>query len=404
VPVPGVERRRYVVPTPPRAERSGFAESEESFHEQAIQEVGCDDFGDPSYLEGLRVLLQAYDREAKLTPIGRTVARHGVLEVLKNRLRAERAWKEDPSILEIEIRRPIVILGLVRTGSTALHYLMGQDPDLQVLQYWLASHPKPRPPRREWEGDPYFEQAVAELEGMYAVDDKLRAIHNITPEGPEECRHLLAQHFTDDGFEVCTTIPSYSEWYEKKHMDATYARHRKLVQWIGSTDRERPWLLKYPVHMRNLRELLSVYPDACIVQTHRDPTKVMPSYCSLMAGFGAIYEDDFDVRAMAERQMDLWAAGAEEAIEFRRGRDSTQFFDLHFREFMADPVGSVKRIYGHFGRELSNEGERRLRAWQESNPQHKHGKHDYEADVGVVREKMLERFGAYMDFFGMQPE
>jgi hypothetical protein len=223
-------------------------------------------------------------------------------------------------------------------------------------------------------------------------------------DGPEECRHLLAQSFTDDAFEVNATVPSFSEWYQEKDLQETYLRHRKLIQLIGSTDTERRWLLKYPVHMRNLQTLLEVYPDACIVQTHRDPTKVFLSYCSLLAGFRAIYEDDIDPKAMTERQLELWAAGAESAIECRRERDPAQFFDLHFREFVGDPIGSVKRIYDHFGQELSPEGEQRLAAWQRDNPQHKHGRHDYSDDMGISHKRILDRFSAYMDYFQMKPE
>lgn len=391
-------------PSIERVSKLGFLESEQALHDAAIEAVGFDDFGDPSYREGLRILLDAYDREAKFKPLGRKLARDAILDILMKRLRAEKMWQDDPSVLDHAIRRPIVILGLVRTGSTALHYLMGQDPGLQVLEYWLASHPQPRPPRDRWQSHPDFQYSVAELDAMYAADPSLRAIHFMMADGPEECRHLLAQNFTDDAFEVNATVPSFSEWYQGADLTETYLRHQRLIQLIGSTDTERRWLLKYPVHMRNLGTLLDVYPDACIIQTHRDPAKVFLSYCSLMAGFRAIYEDDIDPKAMTERQLELWAAGAESAIECRRQRDPAQFYDLHFKDFVEDPIGSVKRIYAHFGQELSPEGEQRLAAWQRDNPQHKHGRHEYSDDMGISQKRILDRFAAYMDHFQMKPE
>ena len=385
----------------------GFADSEDALHEEAIAIAGCDDFGNPSYLEGMRVLLDAYDSEAKFSAQGRMAARHMVLDTLVKRLSAERQWAEIPQVLEREIERPLVICGLVRTGSTALHYLLGQDPDHQCLQYWLAGHPQPRPPRESWTSHPDYQAAATEIDMMYQADPSLRAVHFMMPDGPEECRHLLAQEFTDDGYEVNATVPSYSAWYEQVDMLPSYQRHRDLLKLIGSTDTVRPWLLKYPVHMRNLRTFLEVYPDACIIQTHRDPLSVLPSYISLIAGFRAIFEDDIDRPAIARRQLELWARGAEDAIEFRRKRDSGQFYDLHFSDFMADPIAAVKRIYAHFGRELSEEGERRLRDWQENNPQHKHGKHEYSTsaeDMGVRGQEILDRFADYMDYYGMKPE
>jgi hypothetical protein len=385
----------------------GFARSEDALHEEASRIVDHDDFGDPAYLEGLRVLLDAYDTEARFNAYGRGAARQTVLDTLVQRLRAEQQWQQMPQVLEHEIERPIVICGLVRTGSTALHYLMGQDPDLQPLQYWLARSPQPRPPRGQWASHPDFRAADAEINAMYEADPSLKAVHFMMPDGPEECRHLMMQQFTDDSFDANATIPSYSEWYQQADMLPTYRRHRDLCKLIGSTDPGRTWLLKYPVHMRFLRDLLDVYPDACIVQTHRDPLAVLPSIISLLAGFRAIHEDDIDRPAIARWQLEMWAAAADEAIEVRRKRDPAQFYDLHFADFMADPVEAVRRIHAHFGRALSDEGEVRLRAWQENNPQHKHGRHEYTSspeEIGISGQEILDRFADYMDHFGMKAE
>ena len=383
---------------------TSFAASEEALHEEARRREGSDDFGDPTYLEGLRVLLRAYDEEACFNDYGRAAARANIVNLLRRRLHAEAMWRQHPELLEHEIRRPLVICGMVRTGSTALHYLLGRDPELQPLQYWLAESPQPRPPRGEWDAHPDFRASVAEIEAMYAADPSLKAIHFMMADGPEECRHLMSQHFTDDGFEVNASVPSYSAWYEGADLRPTYRRHRKLVQTIGSTDTVRRWLLKYPVHVRHLDAFLDVYPDACIVQTHRDPSRVLYSYCSLITGFRAIFEDGVDATDVARRQMELWAAGLERGIEARKGRDPAQFFDLHFHDFVADPIAAVKRVYAHFDQELTPEGELALREWQESNPQHKHGRHEYTDEIGISREEIWERFGAYMDHFGMELE
>ncbi|MFI5398292.1 MAG: sulfotransferase family protein [Candidatus Binatia bacterium] len=380
-----------------------FADSQPALHEEAIRDVGFDDFGDPSYLEGLRVVLDAYDREAKFHPAGRQAARAGLVQALKARLRSQQLLKEHAARLSTEIRRPIFVLGLVRTGSTALHHLLGQDPDTQALEYWLAAHPQPRPPRSQWARLPDFQESAAEIEGMYAFDPSLKSIHLMAPDLAEECRHLLAQSFTDDAFEVNATVPSYTRWYENGHHVASYARHRQLVSLIGSTSPERRWILKYPVHMKHLRALLTVYPDACIVQTHRDPTQVLSSYISLIAGFRAIYEQDIDRTAIAREQLEVWAAGADKAIAVRREHAPAQFFDLYFRDFVADPIGSVKCIYERFGLQLSAEGERRMRQWQESNREHGKHRHSME-DVGITREEILDRFASYMRYFDLKPE
>jgi len=382
-----------------------FVQSEQALHDEAIRDTGLDDFGDPSYLDGLRRVLDAYDREAKFHDAGRAMARAALVQFLKTRLRSQRLMTQHGAAMRHEIRRPVIVLGLVRTGSTALHHLLGQDPNIQVLEYWLAAHPQPRPPRADWEARAEFQESAAEIDAMYSADPSLKAIHLMMAEGPEECRHLLAQNFTDDYFEVNTTVPSYTRWYERAHHGATYRRHRDLLRLVGSTSPDKRWILKYPVHMKHLAALLEVYPDACVVQTHRDPTKVLSSYISLIAGFRGLFERDIDRAAIAREQVEVWASGADRAIAVRRQHDPAQFVDLHFREFVADPIASVRRIYDRFGLTLTPEAEKRMRAWQASNPEGKHGKHQHSMeDVGVTRHAVLERFRDYMRYFDMSPE
>ncbi len=382
-----------------------LVQSADALHEAARRDVGYDDFGDRSYLEGFRVLLEAYDRESRLTDVGRGMIEAQLLGILKNRLVVQKYWNENPAILQSEIRRPIFVLGLARTGTTALHHLLSQDPSMQVLEYWLAAAPSPRPPRAQWEADPRYQRAVEELEWMYKTDPSLKAVHLMTADGPDECRHLFLQSFTDDTFDCNSTIPSYSEWYGRQDMLATYRRHRDVLKLIGSTSPERRWLLKYPLHMGNLRALLAIYPDACIVQTHRDPGKVIPSICSLVAGWRALYEHDVDRPAVARWLLDLWAARLNRGLEVRREHDSKQFFDLHLREILADPVGAVRRVYDHFGIAMTPAAEQRLRAWKDDNPRGKHGEHRYRAeDFGLTDALVAERFGPYMEHFQIERE
>jgi hypothetical protein len=383
----------------------GFAAAEEALCDAARGAAGFPDLGDASYQPGLRRLLDAYDREAKLTPTGRGMVAGELITVLRNRLLAQRALAERPEIRRIEIRRPIFILGLPRTGTTALHHLLGQDPANQVLEFWLAASPKPRPPREQWAGDSAFQESEAFLTAMYQADPSLKAIHLMTADGPEECRHLLQQTFTDDTFECNATIPGYSAWYASQDMLASYARHRDVLRVIGSTTPGRRWVLKYPAHLRHLRALLKTYPDACLVQTHRDPARVLPSLSSLITGWRGLYEEAPDGKAIASWQLELWARTLEDAMAVRRAHDPSLAFDLHFREILADPVGAIARIYTHFGLDLSDDAAHRIRAWHAANPQGKHGEHHYDAaDYDLAGGRVEERFAEYRKEYGVERE
>jgi hypothetical protein len=385
--------------TPP-----SFVAAEEALHAEAVAAAGSDDFGDPAYRDGLRTVLGAYDHEAKFHEAGRAAARANVVQLLTTRLRSQARVSRLAAAEATPIRRPLIVLGLVRTGSTALHHLLAQDPALQCLEYWLAARPQPRPSRADWEQAPDFVTARAEIEAMYAFDPGLRKIHLMAPELAEECRHFLAQSFTDDSFEVNATVPSYTAWYEGGDHVAAYRHHRRLLGLVGGADPRR-WILKYPVHLKHLGALLAVYPDACIVQTHRDPAQVMASYVELIAGFRAIFEADIDRRAIAQEQLEVWATGAERAIAVRAQHDPAQFHDVVFADFVADPIAAVRGIYARFDLELSADAERRMRAWQGGDPDGAHARPRRAADdLGLPRAAVLERFAGYMRHFDLRPE
>jgi hypothetical protein len=156
--------------------------------------------------------------------------------------------------------------------------------------------------------------------------------------------------------------------------------------------------------MKHLEALLDVYPDACIVVTHRDPSRVLASYVELIVGFRAIYERDLDSAAIAAEQLEVWASGAERAIAVRGRHDPAQFHDVMFDELVADPIGTVRRIYDRFGLELTGENERRMREWQAGTVEGKRDNRPPRPDLGLGDDRVRERFAAYMRHFGLAAE
>jgi hypothetical protein len=384
----------------------GRAFAEEELLEAARKATGLSDFGEGPWREGLRVLLDAYDHEARLSPFGRMMVRQEVIGILKSRLSVEAAWSRDAEALARQpVRRPLFILGLPRTGTTALHFLLAQDPGNQVLEYWLAASPGPRPPRETWERDPRYREARRGLRFLYYLDPSLKSIHWMTADGPDECRHLLQESFADDTFDSNATIPSYTKWFHAQDPRPAYRRHRDVLRLIGSPTPERRWVLKYPAHLRNLDVLFETYPDACVVQTYRDPSRVLPSLCSLVSGWRGLYEGGVDRRAIGARQVEMWAGIMERGIAARQRLPEDRFFDLPFREVVEDPVAAAGRIQAHFGLDLSAEAERRMRAWHAQNPPGRHGEHRYRAeDFGLREAEVAERFAPYLARFDVPRE
>jgi hypothetical protein len=381
---------------------TSLAASEEALLDGARNATGLDDFGPGAWRDHFRFLLRTYDEEARISDAGLPMLQGEITGILCARLACEAAWRRDPSVLRHEIRRPLFILGLPRSGTTALHWLLAQDPANQALDYWIASSPRPRPPRETWESEPAYQVAVETLEWVYDTDPGLKAIHLLAADGPEECRHLFCQSFLDHTFDSNASIPSYTKYFEAQDMRPAYARHRDVLKLVGSTSPQRRWVLKYPAHMRELDVLLETYPDARIVQTHRDPVQVLPSICSLVTGWRSLYEGGADARAIGAWQIELYAGMLEKAMDVRARANPAQFFDFDFRELVADPVAAIGRMYAHFGFDFSADAERRMRAWHEGNPQHKHGGHQYTLErFGLVEAEIRERFARYAERFGV---
>jgi hypothetical protein len=384
--------------------RGSWVDVIDQMQEKVAAETGCDDFGDSYYREALDVLARAYDEEASFTPFGRMGVVGQLSNILRNRLVVQRSLVENPQVLEAPIEKPLFIVGLPRTGTTALHFLVAADPNVQALEYWVGSSPRPRPPRETWEGEKAFKNALRELKSMYWLDPDLKAIHLMTADGPDECRHLLCHTFSDDGFDCNATVPSYAAWYDAQDMRAAYREHKMLLQLIGSTSPEKRWVLKYPAHIRNLRTIFEVYPDARVVQCHRDPSKVLPSICSLVAGWRALSEGSIDRTLVGRRMLDLWATSLEKGMQDRadltRVLGEDRFVDLDFREVLGNPVSAMRQVYDTLGYEMTDEAEARLRSWHEANPRGKHGAHEYTAEeYGLTTTMIQDRFAGYLDHY-----
>ncbi len=380
-----------------------FAGSEQVLMAEAAASTGLSDFGDTHFVEGLKTLLRAYDEEARLNDFGRMAVRYELLGILSARLSLIEEWKRHASALTATVKRPLFVLGLPRTGTSALHDLLAEDPRHQVLEYFMAASPRPRTVGPVADDDPRLVAARRELDGLYALDPGLRALHDMRADGPEECRHLFRHHLTDDTFDSMAAVPSYTAWFRSQSMAPAYDWHRKALALVQSTAPDRRWVLKYPAHLRNLAELFRAYPDACVVQTHRDPVDVLPSLCTLIYRLRVLYSDHADPYAVGRWQLDMWSHILEQSMAFRREHDAAQFHDMHFDDFQRDPVAAIRSIHSRFGDTLDEASTERIRAYRAAHPPGRYGRQVYRLeDYGLTAEMVRERFAPYREAFGFR--
>ncbi len=362
----------------------------EDLHSSATRATGLDDFGDTEYLEPLGILLDSYRSEAGLTEIGSKMFRFFLKGALVARLLSEASWKANPGYADVEVTRPIFVTGLPRTGTTALHRLLAADPAHQGVEMWLAEFPQPRPPRDTWSDNPVYQQIQAGFEQHHVENPEFMGLHYMDAGEVEECWQLLRQSVMSISYESLAHIPTYSRWLAQQDWTPAYLRHRKNLQLIGLNDPGKRWVLKNPSHLFALDALMAAYPDALVIQTHRPPSTLIASMCSLAEHATPGWSTTFTGEQVGQDQLELWSRGLREFSTARKRYDPAQFLDIDFTDLRNDPMGTVERVYAALDTPMSEDARAAVTALDEESrsgarkPQHRYQLSDYGLDEATV--------------------
>jgi hypothetical protein len=369
--------------------------------EEVANEAGLDDYGDPSFREGLDILVESCSREAQLNDIGRATLDGQVRGSLRNRLRVI-DWHNQYAELAFErIVEPVFVVGASRTGTTALSGLLAADPANRSLLGFEVQDSVPPPQADGYWDDPRFVAARQAPDMLAMLNPGFRAIHYDPPDGPMECVTVLAQHFLSAQLVTVFNIPMYHRWMLDADEVAAYQYHQLVLQLLQSGKPGR-WHLKSPHHAVAMDALTTVYPDAKLVVTHRDPVKTLASTCSLVVSLTGTFTDADFRTYIAEIWTDTVDAMVNRTLDFRDAHPEVQYVDVLYDDFIADPVAAVARLYDELDRELTPEAEKAMREIAAREPQHKFGRHTYSlADIGLRREDVEDRFARYFERFPM---
>lgn len=378
-----------------------FRDAEDALHEAATAlSGGFTDFGPGGYREGLRVLLEAMDEEARILPERRAFAFGELALTLAARLHTEAGWKRHPEVLSSDLRAPLVIAGLPRSCTTVLQRLLAVDPQFQCIDSWLALAPQPRP-LGDPKGSQVYQQALLRLQDWFTQIPHFRSAHDMAVDDPDECIEILRQDFVTNRFGCNFEVPSFDRWWLQQRETESYRRWANMLRLIGVSAPDRCWLLKNPGHIYGMADLLTQCPDARIVYTHRDPFKAMPSVASVVhmahqIGAG----DNANPQVVGSREVQVWSRGTVVMREARR-QCPEQFFDVQHREYVSDPLAVVRNLYSHFDLTLHADVEQAMRKWLAANPQGKHGEHQYDlASYGLTHAAVADAFADYIDDYG----
>lgn len=369
--------------------------------DQAKAAKGLDNFGSEGFREGLEILVDSAQREANLNAAGRASFDGQVVMMLSTRLEIEDWYTRHPEIDEQEIIAPLIVLGLPRTGSSALHCLLGEDPQVRVMRGWESMMPCPPPEAATYQTDP----RIALMEGFMARREQLAPrMKQMLPSSaisPTEDQLIMGLDFKSHIFQASFRIPAYVQWFNHKaDLVPTFhyvKRVLKLLQWRCPPTN---WRLKNPTYSLIIDALDEVFPDARYCMTHRDIANVIPSVSDVYFELSKDNTDTPDRHWMGEVTTEAAMLGMERLIAFRERGNEHRFFDIYFAPFQKDPFPVMQQLYDFLGEEFTPEAHAAMAKWRSETPRDKHGIHEYNPGAfGLDTAKLRAQFRFYTDRF-----
>ncbi|MAT52190.1 MAG: sulfotransferase family protein [Porticoccaceae bacterium] len=351
--------------------------------------------------KGLEPLLQAYAEDTNLNANGR--ARN--LANIHDDLRRLQAISDDreryPEIRNVEIKRPMFILGLPRCGTSFLHAIIDGDPNVRTPLMWEVAHPSPPPEAATFDTDPRIAEFDAYIEREFGgeINELLKA-HPIGAKIPQECGSMMTTSFHSSNPCMMSHIPGYYSWFLGADLTFRYEVHKMWLQQLSWKNPRKYWVLKIQEHMYAIPELLKVYPDAVFVQPHRDPTTVIASISQLIYVIRSVAYDQQDKHALGQEFLHLWHDGLARIMAYRKEHPDLPIYDMRYKELVADPVKAVGGIYENFGMEYTEAARQGIRHWLAENPAGKHGKHAYTLeDFGLTVDEIRDVYADYIETY-----
>ena len=375
----------------------------------AIERTGLDDFGPDDFQERLDLWLSEVDEDPDRTGLGRLIHFNDCVRHAATRLRIRNLLREHPEIRDLEIERPIIVIGLPRSGTTHLVNLIAADQRLRSMPLWEGQEPVPDPREApDADGiDPRWKRCDAIWQQMKANTPLLAAMHPMEPDHIHEELELLLPDFTSYNLEWVARVPKWRDYYlahdQTPHYQGALLDGLKILQWFKPRER---WILKCPQHLEQIGPLMATFPDATIVVTHRDPVSVIQSAATMLAYGARMSYRTPDPEWYLEYWHDRVRRLLEASVRDRALLPPERTVDVLFHEFMADDRATVEEIYERAGLPMTNEAREQIRHYVETHPRGRDGQvvYDLEGDFGVTGDELRRDFDFYFDRFEIRRE
>lgn len=363
---------------------------------EARQLTGID-IQDDEAREPLSVLIQSFNLEAGFTPAGAAAKHDYLMRFLKNRLRMQRDLAAHPEIKDIEIKPPIIINAMARTGSTKMQKVLSMTGDFNWLQMWQVMNPA------SWSGKPNedLSDRVADIEQFIAwhraASPASQAAHAMIIDAPEESSSIMMHSLISSTLTGYANGPGYIDWFLKQDLAIQFEYVQTTLQyliWQGLADVHKPFVLKSAMSVGFEDGLMQAHGNAHLLMTHRDPRQCIPSACKLIEVFRKAYSDQqVDHSELIPGVMALLHSH----MDFRSRRSDVPILDIDYRELRNDAPSVVERVYEFCGITPSDQAINNVKAWEQSNPKNRHGAFTYSLEeFGMTGDGVLEAFAPYI--------
>jgi hypothetical protein len=297
----------------------------------------------------------------------------------------------------------VFVIGLPRTGTTALSQLVAADPQFRSLRLWESGSPVPPPETATQYTDPRIAVAEGNLALMNKAFPLMQTMHHTEATTATECQDLMGMSFRTVHFDGFARVPSYLEWVIDTDMKPTYLYHRRVLRLLQWHCPPTLWHLKTPVHMFALDALVDAYPNARFLWSHRDPVKVLGSVCSLIHYTRSWSSDRDDSVELGAEELDRWSVAIQRAMDFRERMGDDRFADVSFSELQSDPLDALEKSLARIGLPFDDRSRASVAEWAGTHEPSSHGTHSYDlSDFGLDPDQIRERFAPYYEAFDVE--
>ncbi len=375
----------------------------DQIEQDARAQAGVDDTGGDYYREGLERLVTSMNEEGGLTELGQAMQQMRLSMLLAARLGVEETYRLHPEIEDEVIEGPVFVIGLPRTGTTALSQLVAADPQFRSLRTWESGSPVPPPEKDSEHSDPRIAATEEGIAMMNEAFPLMQTMHNTEATSATECQDLMGMSFRTVHFDGFARVPSYLDWVIDTDMEETYRYHRRVLRLLQWHCPPTLWHLKTPVHMFALDDLVKAYPHARFLWSHRDPTKVLGSVCSLIHYTRSWSSDRDDSLELGAEELDRWWIAVQRAMEFRERTGGDRFADISFAELQTDPVTALEKGLTQIGLPFDELSRTAVGNWAGTHEPGAQGSHTYQlSDFGLEPDQIRERFAPYYAAFDIE--